>query len=574
MSAYGRMLGRELPCNLLDLLGIRPLPLPGAKHEQLCAQVESGCDFPDVLYRLGLSHLGRQELGLARQRLDEAVAAKPQFLQARLALAAACDLLAQHAAAAKQVENVLADMPASAQEAAFSPVNESAAPRYTLLCAAGFSFERIGEWQLAAERYREALTHNPSDMFARHRLAAICLSHNLVAEAIEHHQAILEQLPQQQAIRVSLAHLLQMAGRHQEAVWEYEKALCLEPDSWELESELADELNAAGNSDEAIAHLENLVERQTQFPDLRLRLANLYSNRGDDANAMEQYGRALSLHPEYLDGHVAVARHELGMGRTQAAIAHYQRAIEINDQNVEAYAGLAVAQQRLNQAAEAQETLASAAKIAGNSNVLLVQLGMLELKSQAAELAERAFDPDAVAGVADPSHSAADCETQRRWIEQQAERYEQMLDQHPTWTDVRVRHGMLLKLLGKFDEACGQFERAANENPGYAEAWMQLGLTRQDTGDVPGAIAALETAVQLRSDWADLHYRLGLAYCSQLEFDMAMEQLETATAQNRQNTDFQRQLWVALDGLQMTGRSAAKPTDDMAERTVPLAEAE
>src|SRR5438270_10752139 len=96
MGVHQFMLGRELPCKALDLLQVRLMPLPGATHDALVRQVESGRAYPDVLYRLGLSHLGRQELGLARQRLAAAVALKPAYAPARVALAAVCDLLAQH----------------------------------------------------------------------------------------------------------------------------------------------------------------------------------------------------------------------------------------------------------------------------------------------------------------------------------------------------------------------------------------------------------------------------------------------------------------------------------------------
>src|SRR2546423_1910568 len=92
MGVYQFMLGRELPCTVAELLEIPRMPLPGATHDALLRQVEAGRAYPDVLYRLGLSHLGRQELGLARQRLSEAVNQKPDYAPARMALAAVCDL--------------------------------------------------------------------------------------------------------------------------------------------------------------------------------------------------------------------------------------------------------------------------------------------------------------------------------------------------------------------------------------------------------------------------------------------------------------------------------------------------
>src|SRR5947208_3438347 len=240
MGVHQFMLGRELPCTVADLLEIRLMPLAGQTHDALVKQVEGGRAYPDVLYRLGLSHLGRQALA----------------------------------------------------------------------------------HELSQER---------TDLFAHHRLAAIYLAHNQLQEAVEHHRAILEQEPQEQAVRTSLGHLLQLLGRHKEAVWEYEKALCLDPDNWDLQMELAEQFERMGNSDAAISRLRNLCEVNPSFPDLHLRLANLYSTRGEDRLATTEYAEALSVHPDYLECHIAAARHELKMGRTDKALEYFQRAVTINN---------------------------------------------------------------------------------------------------------------------------------------------------------------------------------------------------------------------------------------------------
>ena len=552
MSVHLQMLGRQLPCNLLDLLQVKPLPLASPLHDDLVRRIEAGENYPDVHYKLGLSHLGRQELGLARKHLLIAVEQKPQYLSARLALATVCDLLARHAEAVEQIDAVIG-------------MEQAQENRAALACAAGFCLERVGAHGAAAFRYEEALAQGPDNLFAHYRLAAIYLAHNELENAVEHHRAILEIEPQEQAVRTSLAHLLQLLGRHKEAVWEYEKALCMEPDSWELQLELAEQLQRMGDSDQAITHLQRLVHQHPEFPDLHLRLANIYSSRGEDENATGQYRQALDVHPNYLDCHIALARHELRMGRTERALIHFQSAMSVNDQNVEAYAGLAVALNRMGQAQAAEEMLASARKIAGNSDVLLGQLGQLELEAEAAADVDAAFDPDRQqsAANADPTRDA-----QRQWLESQIEKYRRILAAHPDWTDVRVRCGMLLKLVGRCGEAVECFERATRENPSYLEAWVQMGLTRHELGDTPGALEALETAIQIKPEYADLHYRLGLIYCSEDEFNLAMERLESAAALNRQNPDFHRQLWVALQGMQFKGtKSPAHRT----ERIEPIA---
>jgi tetratricopeptide (TPR) repeat protein len=250
------------------------------------------------------------------------------------------------------------------------------------------------------------------------------------------------------------------------------------------------------------------------------------------------------------------------MGRTEKSVVHFQTAMSVNDQNVEAYAGLAVALHRIGKVEAAEEMLTSAKRIAGNSDILLGQLGQLELEAEAAADVDAAFDPAQQSIKIDAAHEA-----QREWLEAQVGRYQAILEQHPTWTDIRLRCGMLLKLIGRCDEAIRCFEQATRENPGYAEAWVQMGLTRYQIGDTTGGLRALETAIQIRPDYADLRYRLGLIYCGEMEFDLAMERLENAGALNKQNPEFHRQLWVALESMQMRGRRA---TAHMAQRTEPI----
>jgi tetratricopeptide (TPR) repeat protein len=199
--------------------------------------------------------------------------------------------------------------------------------------------------------------------------------------------------------------------------------------------------------------------------------------------------------------------------------------------------------------------------------VLLGQLGQIELEADAAADADAAFDP-AAQQLTDDDASRSESDGQREWLETQVERYQYLLERHPSWSDMRVRCGMLLKLLGRPDDAAACFEQAARDNPGYAEAWVQLGLVKHQVGDVRGAIDALEMAIQIKPDYADLHYRLGLIYCGEAEFDLAMERLEQAVQLNGQNPDFQRQLLVALQSMQMNGRRPAAGM--MGERVEPM----
>jgi Flp pilus assembly protein TadD len=527
MSVYRRMIGRELPCSVLSLLQMPVYPLGTGRHDELAMAAQLGQADADSLQQLGRSHLARQEWGLARQRLSEAVLARPDFVAARLLLAGVCDLLSQHQEAAAHIGTVLS---AWGEEDAPAAGHWSG---YTLLCAAGFCFERQGQWQEAAERYRLALTAHPTDQFALHRLAAIHLAHGEHRQAIEHLREILRHQPQDQAARVCLGHLLQVAGKRGSAIWEYEQALCLQPESWELPVEVAGELQTMENSDTAISILEKLIVAQPHFPDLRMRLGNMYSRRGEDELARVEYEKALELHPDYLDCHIALARHELREGRVDEAGAHFRRAVAINNQNVEACAALAAALHRSGRRKRAAEMLESAGRIANNSAVLLAQLAAME--------AEDAWAQEAM---------AAELELHADLVRDQAARDAALFAAHPGRSDLRLRQALFLRLLGENGKAARLLEQAVAEDPADAEAHLHLGLALAATADAKAAAQAVSRALAPDAYRMNLSYQVALICCDDLAFDLSMESVEQLQDLRE---DVQRRIWTVVDEMQLSG---------------------
>jgi tetratricopeptide (TPR) repeat protein len=527
MSVYRRMIGRELPCSVLNLLEIAVRPLGAARHEELAGAAQLGQADADAVHRLGRSHLARQEWGLARQRLLEAVLARPGFVAARLALAGVCDLLCQHEEAAAHIDAVLTVM--LEQEA---PAADRWS-RYALLCAAGLCLERDGRWQEARGRYLLAQASQPMDQFALHRLVAIDLGHGEHRQAIRRLREVLGNQPQDQTARICLGHLLQMTGKRGSAIWEYEQALCLQPESWELPLEVSSELQTMGNSDAAIGILEKLIGAQPHFPDLRMRLGNMYSRRGEDELARAEYAKALELHPEYLDCHIAMARHELRAGRAEAAVPHFRWAIAINNQNVEACAGLAAALHGSGRQKRAGEMLKSAGRIANNSAVLMAQLAALEAEDAWAE-----------------GTLAAGLELDAELLRQQAARDAALLAAHPGWNDLRVQRAMLLRLLGQTEDAVEALRQAMAEDPADAGAHLQLGLALAQAPDQKPAAQTVRQALAPDAYRMKLSYELALICCGDLAFDLTMEtveQLETAAE------DVQRRIWTIVEEMQLTG---------------------
>src|SRR5213075_1540668 len=173
MSIYRRMLGRELPCTLRQLLAIEPKKLTTRQQELLTRRASIGGDVQSF-YRLGFSHLAQDQWGAAIGYLTSALELHPSHIPSHLALAITYEGLAQHDKAAAQLDEILA----------LNPVT-GAVDSDTILCASGLCWERAGNVRLAMHRYEDALLQRPMNRFASNRLVAVHLaSGHLTAAAL------------------------------------------------------------------------------------------------------------------------------------------------------------------------------------------------------------------------------------------------------------------------------------------------------------------------------------------------------------------------------------------------------
>jgi tetratricopeptide (TPR) repeat protein len=137
-----------------------------------------------------------------------------------------------------------------------------------------------------------------------------------------------------------------------------------------------------------------------------------------------------------------------------------------------------------------------------------------------------------------------------QWVIDQIARDEMTIAMHPSWTDVRVRQAMLMRLAGRYDEAKRHLKRLVRDEPGCAEAWLQLGLVHADQSEPQKAIRALKKSLRLNCERAELNYRIGLIYCGELEFDLAMESIEES---DPASVEVQRHVWTTLEAMQLIG---------------------
>jgi tetratricopeptide (TPR) repeat protein len=127
----------------------------------------------------------------------------------------------------------------------------------------------------------------------------------------------------------NFGNLLSQAGRTDEAVFYYRKALELNPNQAETHNNLALLLEDMGQTEEAITHFVKAVEHDPKVEAYN-NLGTLLAKSGRTDEAAINFQKALAMNPDYMDAHFNFGILLAETGRNDEAVAHYRKALEID----------------------------------------------------------------------------------------------------------------------------------------------------------------------------------------------------------------------------------------------------
>lgn len=137
----------------------------------------------------------------------------------------------------------------------------------------------------------------------------------------------------------NFGNLMLEAGRTDEAMSYYRKALEINPGHAKSHINYALLLSNIGRTDEAIEHYRKALEHGTDA-EAHNNLGNLFAKMGRTDEAAFHFRKALEINPDYGDAHYNFGFMLAGMGRTDEAMAHFQMALESNPSDAGAHFSL------------------------------------------------------------------------------------------------------------------------------------------------------------------------------------------------------------------------------------------
>jgi tetratricopeptide (TPR) repeat protein len=252
-------------------------------------------------------------------------------------------------------------------------------------------------------------------------------------------------------------------------------------------------LGQAGRHDDAIAAYRRALALRPDYPEAQNNLGISFIRLGQPQAAEHAFRKALALRPDYADALANLGDALQSLDRLRDAVASYERALALNPALPRAALGQAL--RRLGQ-------------------------GQAALAAYRADAAQRPVDPEALnnlaAALAD-AHNAGEgsadtvqARERRRLarLEEAREYCARAIALRPDFQEAYSNLGNILRWLDRAPEAEAALRRAIALRPSDSGAYNNLGLVLQEMDRYDEARAVLDLAIGLAPEDADIHYSL------------------------------------------------------------------
>jgi len=226
-----------------------------------------------------------------------------------------------------------------------------------------------------------------SENYVAHNSLAICLaSAGKTDEAIEHYQKAIDCDPKRAEAYYNLGNVLQRRGGLDQAVMLYGKALEINPQYADAHNNLGEALRRQGKIDEAIAHYRAVLELETQAPSTHYNLGLAYAAQGKTREALAEWRKSLRQQPDGIAVLVVTAWTLATTG--DAALRNGAEAVELaeraarlsSDRDPAVPDALAAAYAETGQFPKAVQTIEQALTLAGQENPALAETLRMRIK--------------------------------------------------------------------------------------------------------------------------------------------------------------------------------------------------
>jgi tetratricopeptide (TPR) repeat protein len=328
--------------------------------------------------------------------------------------------------------------------------------------AAGDFYGSVERWRDATQQFELAMTIAPSQkVLFQKRIADVLLAQGNKTQAAKVVDDILKQEPR-------------------------------DPEAWRIRAGLKVESNNREAIASAISDYKELLRENAGDAGLHYALGLAFVASGDLASAKPELREAIRLQPGYILPRNALAEVALKAGKPDEALRWCSEAIEIDPSDNRPRFLKSVALQASGQYSLARNELNAILRAVPDSPEALLQLGLLDVKTNDYKAAEAAFATLQRFSANDAAHGLAAMYASQGQIDKSID----LLRKAPNGNQTDVHHliGVLAIQGRKYDLAIEEFRALVAADPQSVEGYLRLAEYYRLKGDWSDSIATLERA--------------------------------------------------------------------------------
>lgn len=270
------------------------------------------------------------------------------------------------------------------------------------------------------------------------------------------------------------------------------------PNNPTLHLDLARAYLQTGKSDQALTEALEAVRQQSSLMPAHLLAARIYEDRGEHSKAVAETGTVLAAEPKNPEAELIRDRAFVGLNQFDQAQSGLEALIQqypnVTDARL-ALGDLYVKQQQYAKAIEQYQHVWSSNPpdprgFLGLQNVKAAQgkgpeaaaalSDFIQKNPRAAGFRLQLANIDAQAAGQLMKSNPAEA---KKYLEQAADNYQEILKTNPSSVDIWLRLGFLQRALGQLPAALASFQQAVKADPGNANAVLNQGMTLEAMGN-------------------------------------------------------------------------------------------
>jgi Flp pilus assembly protein TadD len=291
----------------------------------------------------------------------------------------------------------------------------------------------------------------------------------------------------------------------------WEQALHVTRDNFVAHGSLAQILHLQQRDEEAIQHYETALRINPDHKQSLLGLGSIRLMQGQCSEAHRLLSRAAVIAPDEAPSHLLHGIVLEKLGRLAEADASLRMAMRLDPSSVEAHLNLGVILERLDQLNEAEQQFQEARRLDPSSASAHYNLGIVRERTgrwaEASDCFHEALEHEPH-HPATHAHLGVQCE-QEGDLDEAASHLLIALSGRPKDAETHCNLGVVRERQSRLADAEVHLRKAAMLAPSLPQVHANLGIVLQRQGKHEEAIDCFHQAIALAPDWVDAHCDLG-----------------------------------------------------------------